>query len=118
MNDFPIDEWDLPVKADLTFGPSMGEEIEVKSLESNDEFTEGTVVLEGFLDEIEYLTNEWKDVYGMVEVLDVPNKKTGEPFTSELVYQRKDELFLPKKAFGRFSGQNRELVVKKVNIKI
>lgn len=116
MNEFPVQEWGLPVKAGLVIGSSMGEEIEVDELETDESFNEGSMVLIGFEDEILRLTENWKKVYRLVEVLDIPDEKTGKPTSIEPVYQPLGELFIPKRAFSRYAGTYRNFGKKKVNI--
>ena len=110
MNDIPINQFGIPTKADVTFGRSMGEENEAKSLEFAEDGKSGEIVLEGYEDDLDGMYEYWKNVsgYRVVEYEDSDDK--------EEVYTRKRELFQEKLALGPFLGKTRYLMTRKFKI--
>ena len=62
------EDWDVPFSSDITIGPSMGQEIEVEDMDYSDDYNEATFVLKGYINDIEQLTEGWKQVYKVVEI--------------------------------------------------
>lgn len=108
MNKYPNEVWNLPTKADLVFGPSIGQELDIKKIDSNEDFSEGTMELEGFLDDFDQLFNEWKKVYKVAEYEDI------DPPQDQ--YISWSELFIPKKAISSHYGHHRTFIHRKVHI--
>lgn len=108
LNESPMRRMGLPSKADVALGKSLGHEIELKSIEMNDEMTEGTLVLEGYKDEIDETVETWKEAYAVVEVSE-------EDYEDEFVSM--GELFILRKAYTPTLGTLRHKGTCKVHIK-
>jgi len=112
FNEFPLQEFGVPVACDVPIGMSMGQEIEVEHLVSTNNYTNNEIVLVGFLDDIEELVENWRTVYKSVE-LD-PEFDGGKP---KEVYVPFAKAFLPVKAsISMHMGSNRYKVKQKYNI--
>lgn len=109
MNQYPRTEYDLPVAADLALGVSMGEEVKVSNLVMYDDHT-GECTIKGYLEDVEALISNWKNLYKIVEV-----ESVGEPKT---LYIPRGDLFQPKRTISKFFGTTRYFVTKNVKIKI
>ncbi|WJZ23541.1 DNA polymerase A [Listeria phage LIS04] len=114
MNQFPYEEFGVPCQAGLTIGPSMGEEIEVEEIVHNEDFSEATFHVVGFINEIEHLAEVWKRAYPQVSMEDV-YKDNGE-LRIEDQYIERSELFFPKRAYSRYTGTTRQFGHKKIHI--
>lgn len=110
MNKFPNERFNLPVKADLVLGKSIGQEVEIKSLECNEDYTEGWFDCESTEDHFNALIDTWKEVYPLVEWddIDPPKEK----------YKSWSDLWIPKLAIQKGYGENYRIVHRKVHIKI
>ena len=104
----PLKRMGLPAKADVALGYSLGHEIDMKDIETNEELTECTMSLKGYKDEIEETAENWKTVYSVVEITDAEWK-------DERVSM--GELFMPKKAYTSTIGTVRQKGTCKVHIK-
>lgn len=110
MNDYPMSEFGIPTKADIVIGPSIGQELEMTEIETNEDYTEGTMKCEGFEDDFDQLMESWQSVYKVVEWEDI------EPPKDHYVSYR--ELFIPKKAISRFYGMHRRKICRRLHIVI
>ena len=110
MNKFPNERFNLPVKADLVLGKSIGQEVEIKSLECNDDYTEGWLDCESTEDHFDALIDTWKEVYPLVEWEDIDPPKEK--------YKSWSDLWIPKLAIQKGYGENYRIVHRKVHIKI
>ena len=110
MNDYPMSEFGIPTKADIVIGPSIGQELEMTEIETNEDYTEGTMKCEGFEDDFDQLMKSWESVYKVVEWEDI------EPPKDHYVSYR--ELFIPKKAISRFYGMHRRKICRRLHIVI
>lgn len=110
MNKFPNERFNLPVKADLVLGKSIGQEVEIKSLECNDDYTEGWLDCESTEDHFDALIDTWKEVYPLVEWEDIDQPKEK--------YKSWSDLWIPKLAIQKGYGENYRIVHRKVHIKI
>lgn len=110
MNKFPNERFNLPVKADLVLGKSIGQEVEIKSLECNDDYTEGWLDCESTEDHFNALIDTWKEVYPLVEWEDIDPPKEK--------YKSWSDLWIPKLAIQKGYGENYRIVHRKVHIKI
>ena len=110
MNKFPNERFNLPVKADLVLGKSIGQEVEIKSLECNDDYTEGWLDCESTEDHFNALIDTWKEVYPLVEWEDIDPPKEK--------YKSWSDLWIPKLAIQKGYGENYNIVHRKVHIKI
>lgn len=113
MNEYPRKTYNMPVKADMVIGYSMGEELtlDIDSLDvvkDDNDYMEGSMILSGFKDELQKMTDNWVGVYDevIVEILEEKDK-----------YINRSELFVPKKAISRWYGLHRTAVKVKVTIK-
>ena len=113
MNEYPRKTYNMPVKADMVIGYSMGEELtlDIDSLDvvkDDNDYMEGSMVLSGFKDELQKMTDNWVGVYDevVVETLEEKDK-----------YINRSELFVPKKAISRWYGLHRTAVKVKITIK-
>lgn len=110
MNKFPNERFNLPVKADLVLGKSIGQEVEIKSLECNDDYTEGWLDCESTEEHFDALIDKWKEVYPLVEWEDIDPPKEK--------YKSWSDLWIPKLAIQKGYGENYRIVHRKVHIKI
>lgn len=110
MNKFPNERFNLPVKADLVLGKSIGQEVEIKSLECNDDYTEGWLDCESTEEHFDALIDTWKEVYPLVEWEDIDPPKDK--------YKSWSDLWIPKLAIQKGYGENYRIVHRKVHIKI
>lgn len=108
LNDSPMRRMGLPSKADVTLGQSLGHEIDMKSIEYNEDFTEGVISLKGYKDEIYETIETWKKAYKTVEILE-------ESWKDEFVSM--GELFILRKAYTPTLGTLRHKGECKVQIK-
>lgn len=106
--DSPQKRMGLPAKADVALGYSLGHEIEMEDIETNDEDTECIVTLKGYKDEIDETVNNWRSVYNTVEMFDEDWKD---------IYVSMGELFIAKKAYTPTLGTNRKKGTCKIKIK-
>lgn len=110
MNKFPNERFNLPVKADLVLGKSIGQEVEIKSLECNEDYTEGWLDCESTEDHFDALIDTWKEVYPVVEWEDIDQPKEK--------YKSWSDLWIPKLAIQKGYGENYRIVHRKVHLKI
>lgn len=108
MNKYPLEEFGIPTKADLVVGPSLGQEMECKSIEVSDDFNEGTFEIEGYLEDFDQLIGSWREVYKLVEYEDIE-----EP-TEEV--ESWSQFFVSKRAVNRYYGQSRTKIKRKIHI--
>lgn len=108
LNESPMRRMGLPSKADVTLGKSLGHEIEMESIEYNEDFTEGVISLKGYQDEIYETIDNWKNAYKTVEIFD-------EDWKEEFVSM--SELFILRKAYTPTLGTLRHKGTCKVRIK-
>lgn len=113
MNEYPRKTYDMPVKADIVLGYSMGEELDLdidklNVVTDNDDYMEGSLELVGFKDEFDKLVDNWKQVYDSV---------TWDVLESGEQYINRGELFVPKKAISKWYGLTRETITARIYIK-
>lgn len=128
----PIEKFGMPVKADVALGCSLGHELEMKSIEANDNMTECTMVLEGYRNEIEDTINNWKQVYSVVDMIDcwrIATDERGEPLKDEngdkvkvhgewdKEYISYKELYVVKRSYNKYCGSHLEKGFAKIHIK-
>lgn len=106
--DSPQKRMDLPAKADVALGYSLGHEIEMGDIETNEDDTECIVTLNGYKDEIDETMNNWASVYKTVEMFDENWKD---------IYVSMGELFIAKKAYTPTLGTHRKKGTCKIKIK-
>lgn len=94
FNEFPDEEFGVPVECDIPIGPSLGQDCVIEEYEFKDNYNEATIVLEGFIRDIDELFNIWKDVYDIVEYIDLDEYSNND----KEKYESFAEAFLPKKA--------------------
>lgn len=99
LNKVPIERFNTPSKADVALGKSLGHEIEMKSIKSNDDYTEALITLEGFKDEIDETLDVWRKVYKTVTILDEDYEE---------IFVSLNELFIVKKAYSMWVGKHRK----------
>ena len=109
MNDYPVETYNMPVKADMVLGYSMGQEMEVQEFCRTSE-NSGYFVFSGFEDDFNQMTQYWDEVYKEVIIEDMSEPKG--------VYIPRGELFVPKRAIPRYAGLTRYKIVKKVTITV
>ena len=108
MSKFPNEQFHMPVKADLVLGGSLGKEVEVHSIEHNDDYSEGILDLEGYQDEVNELIELWKPHFRVVEATQI-----GEV---ESEYKSWSQLWIPKLAIQKGYGTYRYKVHMKVRL--
>jgi hypothetical protein len=94
MNEYPRDEYGVPMKAEMVFGKSMGEEIEVIEIDPETR----SITCEGYQDEIDRVLSEWRVVFDSVEV---------EVLSSEAKFITMKELWVHKKSYDSHLGKDR-----------
>lgn len=107
LNDSPMRRMGLPSKADVALGKSLGHEIEMKSIDYNEDFTDGVLLLEGYKDEIYETIETWKIAYKTVEILEED---------WEEVFVSMSDLFILRKAYTPTLGTTRYTGTCKVHI--
>ena len=107
LNESPMRRMGLPSKADVALGKSLGHEIEMKSIDYNEDFTDGVLVLEGYKDEIYETIENWKIAYKTVEILE-------EDWEEQFVSM--SDLFILRKAYTPTLGTLRHHGKCKVHI--
>lgn len=110
MNKFPMDEWGMVTTADLALGISLGQEFEVKELTTNDTYTEGSMIIEGYEDCIQPVLDTWKRAYKSVVVTELEEPKS--------VYVPRGNLWIPKLAVSDMFGTYRKELKIKVDLVI
>ena len=76
MNKFPNEQFNMPVKADLVLGKSIGQEVTIEEIKCNEDFTEGEMICEADEDNFNSLISEWRKVYKSVTWEDISEPKT------------------------------------------
>lgn len=109
MNKYPMDEFGIPTKADLVVGPSIGQEIELSEIEVNEDFTEGTMICDGYEEDFDQMIEGFKDVYEICEWEDLEEPKP--------VRVSWKELFIPKKCINKLYGQFHNHIKRKLHVK-
>lgn len=104
----PIDQFNIPVKADLSLGKSFGHELELKDIETNENYTECVMTLECNKRHFMETFENWKLAYSVVEILE---EEWEDSYTSI------EELFILKKAYSPEIGTNNPVGKVKVHIK-
>lgn len=110
MNDYPLDEFGIPAKADLALGASIGQEITVTNLECNDTYTEGTMEMECYEDEFLPLMERWQRAYKSVTWEDIEEPK--------VVNESWSGIWLAHKAMSKFYGKDRLKIHRLVKVVI
>lgn len=110
MNKFPNEQFNMPVKADLVLGRSIGQEVTIEKIECNEDFTEGWMDCEADEDNFDALINEWKKVYKLVEFEDIDEPKTK--------YKSWSGLWIAKLAIQHGYGINYRVVHRRVHVVI
>lgn len=94
FNEFPLQEFGVPVACDIPLSMSMGAEIEVKSLKCKNDYNDVEIILSGFEDDIDELIDNWLDTYKSVKI----DYKYVSSEPDKDIYMPIAERFLPKKA--------------------
>ena len=108
MNKFPNEQFNMPVKADLVLGKSIGQEVTIEEIHCNEDFTEGEMICEADEDNFDALINEWKKVYKSVTWEDIDEPKTK--------YKSWSGLWISKLAIQKGYGVNYRVVHRKVKV--
>ena len=93
MNKFPNEQFNMPVKADLVLGKSIGQEVTIEEIKCNDDFTEGEMICEAEESSFNALIDEWRKVYKSVTWEDISEAKQK--------YRSYSQLFISKLAIQR-----------------
>lgn len=110
MNKFPNEQFNMPVKADLVLGKSIGQEVTIERIECNKDFTEGEMDCEATEEDFLALMNEWKKVYKSVTWEDISEPKTK--------YLSWNQLWISKLAIQKGYGVNKTVVHRRVKVVI
>lgn len=111
FNVFPLQEFNVPVATDIPLGPSMGQECEIEEFEHSDDFNDNTLILDGYIDDIEELIGIWKTVYKLVEVSDEFKDEDKDEY---ITYAK---MMLPKKAqLSMYAGKTRKKGKRKIHV--
>ena len=108
MNKFPMDEFGMVTSADLAIGYSLGQEVEVKKLETDEKYNSGVLEIVGYDDCLQPLFNNFRDHYRLFEVEDID-----EP---EKIYVPRNNIWIPKLAVSSMFGSYR--TERKVRVKL
>jgi hypothetical protein len=102
FNNYPQEVFNVPMACDVCFGTSMGDEIVMKDISYDEKYNDVTIKLNGFIDDIDNLLNNWRLVYKVVDVVDDGKDNYEE------VYISYADRFLPKKArITAYAGKTR-----------
>ena len=111
FNVYPMEEFNAPVECDVPFGMSMGEECIVEDMNCDEFYNEATFTLNGYIDEMDALINNWKTVYKVVEVLDTFDNEITEEYVPW------SNVFLAKKStLSMYTGTTRYKGKRKVHL--
>jgi hypothetical protein len=111
FNEFPVREFGIPVEADLVIGKSMGNEVKVLDLQVHQpDYSEVSLVLEGFDNEVDDIIDTWKTVYPLVHRDKTFQEKEKEEFVP------RSGLFKKKVVISRRMGTSRKKVTRKYDI--
>lgn len=108
MNKFPNEQFNMPVKADLVLGKSIGQEVTIEEIHCNEDFTEGEMVCEAYEHDFMALMNEWKKVYKSVTWEDIDEPK--------VKYKSWSGLWISKLAVQKGYGINQTVVHRRVKV--
>lgn len=108
MNKYPLDEFGIPTKADLVVGPSLGQELECTNIEVSDDYNEGTMDVEGYLDDFQQLVDNWGKVYKLVEYVDITDPVEESESWSQF--------FVSKRAINKYYGKSRTKINRRIHI--
>lgn len=108
MNKFPMDEWNMVTSADLAIGPSLGQECEVKKLETDSNYNSGVMTIEAYDDCLSPLLEKFDNHFRIFECKDLEEPKD--------IYVPRGNLWIPKLAVNRNFGSYRKM--RKVEVKI
>ena len=67
FNQFPDDEYGIPMASDMVFSCNMGSEIEMIDMVHDDKYNDVTITLSGFKSDIDDVIKNWVSVYDLVE---------------------------------------------------
>lgn len=95
MNNYSMREYGVPLKADMVFGKSYGEEIELIKIDPDNR----TIECEGFKDDLDRVLVEWNQVFDKVEV-DIISEKDE--------YIPRSDLWVAKKGYDLYLGKYRK----------
>lgn len=103
MNNYGREKFNVPLKADMVFGKSMGEEIELINIDKETR----TIECEGWQNDIDRILVEWKNIFKYVKCYIYSRKDK---------YQSYDELWVAKKAFDANIGSHRTMTHMKIEL--
>lgn len=110
FNQFPDDEYGIPMASDMVFSCNMGSEIELVDMVHDEEYNDVTITLKGFESDINEVIETWKTVYDLVE------KDTDFEETSKDVYVPLRGLFVKKVIISKEMGSTKKEVTQKYHI--
>ena len=103
MNNYGREKFDVPLKADMVFGKSMGEEIELIKIDKESR----TIECEGWKNDIDRILDEWKNIFKYVKCYIYSQKDK---------YQSYNELWVAKKAYDANLGGHRTMTHMKIEL--
>lgn len=113
FNEYPLEEFGVPVACDVPIGPSMGQECEMVDLVHNDDYNEVEITLKGFIDDIDELIEIWKGVYRVAEYVNEYEYKKDDKES----YMPWSKAFLPSKAqISMLAGKTRYKGKRKIHV--
>lgn len=107
MNNYPRERYGIPAKADIVIGISIGQELEMESLQMIDD-NHGEMIVKGPEENFDPLIKGWKSVYKDVTYEDIEESKQE--------YLTRSELFVPKKAINKNIGTTITNINRKIHI--
>lgn len=111
MNKYPLEEFGVPSAADLTVGVSLGQQLEVKEMINNDDFSCAELIVEGFEKDFSSLIDRLKQT-NTFSVIDYEDLEDPSPF----VVSRGD-LFIPRSVIKPTMGETLNIIKRKLILK-
>lgn len=111
MNKYPLEEFGVPSAADLTVGVSLGQQLEVKEMTNNDDFSYAELIVEGFEKDFSSLIDRLKQT-NTFSVIDYEDLEDPSPF----VVSRGD-LFIPRSVIKPTMGETLNIIKRKLTLK-
>lgn len=67
FNNYPDEQFGIPMASDIVFSCNMGAEIDVEELIHDEDYNEVTITLKGYSSDIDDVLDKWRSVYDLVE---------------------------------------------------
>lgn len=108
FNEYPWNEFGVPMASDIVFSSNMGAEIETVDLIHDEDYNDVIITMDGFEDDIEEVIKLWNEVYDVCELIESEDK--GE------LYVPISGLFQKKVTLSKLMGTTRKEVRRKYHV--